>query len=128
MTTFNYQSAGNNVITFGSLINPDHLFKVGAQRKWADSSASTRIVSLLFKENSVSYMSKPECPDACKVKAREALTSNFTLPMPYTEADKTALIARVTAFHNNVIKALRDYNVASSNLPPTSATFDGTIV
>lgn len=127
MPTFTYQSAGNNRMVFASNTNPDHMFTIGAERSFSDSSKKVRYERLTFKENVAVNMPIPGCADAC-VTARviENFQANIGFPVPYTEDAKAALVARWTSFSNNVLKALGDYNVASSSLPPSSATFDGT--
>lgn len=129
MSIFKYQSAGNGRMVFANTVNPDHIFSINATRSYSDSSKRIRYETLTFKEIVAKNSPIPGCTDVCATaRVVENFQSNIGFPVPYTEAAKADLIARWTEFSNNVLKALDDYNVAGSSLPPSDATFDGTVV
>lgn len=129
MSKYRYMSAAAQSITFAAENDLDNQFKVSAVRSWTDSAKNVRFIRLSFDQFRYQWVAKPNCTDKClETRSTRTFATKINCPAPKDETERAALVAEYVAHHNNVLKALTEYQVSAGGLPPTSAEFDGIYV
>lgn len=127
--TFRFQSAGANRIVFADTLDLDHIYSVGVERTWSDSSKAVRLNRYHFRELGSAFKGTQNgCEDKCSAKrVTESFSLTVGLPTPYSKQERDIVIARFKEFSNNVITSLERDAVAAGNLPPATAEYNGTV-